>query len=127
MLSKWYTEYFDLQDEAQILGVKIQNLSDEVDQQKKQIHTLMASCDSLDGLYKDVVGSLTDGISHVVSSSCSFDCCRTAAVAAGQHAAVFLTAQDSSSSSLLTAQQQQPFDCCRTAAVAAGQHAAAVF
>jgi hypothetical protein len=30
-----------------------------------------------------------DGISHVVSSSCSFDCCRTAAVAAGQHAAVF--------------------------------------
>jgi hypothetical protein len=40
----------------------------------------------------------TDGISHVVSSSCSFDCCRTAAVAAGQHAAVFLTAQDSSSS-----------------------------
>jgi hypothetical protein len=30
-----------------------------------------------------------DGISHVVSSSCSFDCYRTAAVAAGQHAAAF--------------------------------------
>jgi CII-binding regulator of phage lambda lysogenization HflD len=59
MLSKRYTEYFDVQDEAQRLGVKIQNLSDEVDQQKKHIHTLMASCDSLDELYKDVVGSLT--------------------------------------------------------------------